>query len=156
MVSGIETATRSEPAAPASMRIGEVAQLTGTTPRTIRYYEEIGLLGTPPDRIQGKHRCYTEADVERIREIVRLRDLLGLSLEQLGRLVEAETARAEIRREYRSTDDPDRHRELLEQAAHHLDTQLELVRRRIRELTGLERELADKRATVVEKLQALS
>jgi MerR family transcriptional regulator, repressor of the yfmOP operon len=156
MVSAIETATRTETAASAPMRIGEVAQLTGTTPRTIRYYEEIGLLGSAPDRAQGKHRCYTGADVERIREIVRLRDLLGLSLEQLGRLVEAETARAEIRREYRSTDDPHRHRELLEQAAHHLDTQLELVHRRITELTGLERELADKRATVAEKLQALS
>ena len=39
----------------------------------------------PTDREQGKHRCYTEADVERIKEIVRLRDLLGLSLEQLSR-----------------------------------------------------------------------
>jgi DNA-binding transcriptional MerR regulator len=150
MVSSTDTAV----AAP--MRIGEVAQLTGTTPRTIRYYEEIGLLGKTADRAQGKHRCYTEADVERIQEIVRLRDLLGLSLEQLGRLVEAETARAEIRREYRSTDDPSRRRELLEQAAHHLDTQLELVRRRITELTGLERELASKRAAVDEKLQALN
>ena len=77
-----------------SMRIGEVAELTGTTPRTIRYYEEIGLLGAAVDRAEGKHRCYTEADVERIREIVRLRDLLGLSLDQLSQLVEAETARA--------------------------------------------------------------
>jgi DNA-binding transcriptional MerR regulator len=138
------------------MRIGEVARLTGTTPRTIRYYEEIGLLGAPGDRVQGKHRSYTVADVERIREIVRLRDLLGLSLEQLGRLVEAETARAEIRREYRSTDDPARHRELLEQATHHLDTQLELVRRRVKELSALERDLTAKRASVDEKLRALS
>jgi DNA-binding transcriptional MerR regulator len=138
------------------MRIGEVARLTGTTPRTIRYYEEIGLLGSSGDRQQGKHRSYTMADVERIREIVRLRDLLGLSLEQLGKLVEAETARAEIRREYRSTGDPARQRELLEQAAHHLDTQLELVRRRLRELSSLERELSEKRAGVEEKLTALS
>ena len=66
-----------------SIRIGELAELTGTTPRTIRYYEEIGLLGGTADREQGKHRCYTTADVERLKEIVRLRDLLGLSLEQL-------------------------------------------------------------------------
>ena len=95
------------------MRIGEVAELTGTTPRTIRYYEEIGLLGAPADRAEGEHRCYSEADVERIREIVRLRDLLGLSLDQLSQLVEAETARAAIRREYHATDDPGRQRELL-------------------------------------------
>ena len=142
------------PAGPA-MRIGEVAELTGTTPRTIRYYEEIGLLGAAAEREQGKHRCYTDADVERIREIVRLRDLLGLSLDQLSQLLEAETARAEIRREYRETEDPDRQRELLEQAARHIDTQLELVRERVGELAALERELAAKRALVDEKLAAL-
>ena len=38
------------------LRIGEVAELTGTTPRTIRYYEEIGLLPGAADRAQGKHR----------------------------------------------------------------------------------------------------
>ncbi len=42
-----------------TMRIGEVAELTGTTPRTIRYYEEIGLLSGGTEREQGKHRCYT-------------------------------------------------------------------------------------------------
>src|SRR5581483_10889733 len=61
------------------LRIGEVADLLGTTPRTIRYYEEIGLLPDAHDREQGKHRCYTEVDVERVREIMRLRDLLGLT-----------------------------------------------------------------------------
>ncbi len=67
-----------------SLRIGEVAELTGTTPRTIRYYEEIGLLPGAEDRTQGQHRVYTPADVDRIKEIVRLRDLLGLSLDQLS------------------------------------------------------------------------
>jgi len=137
------------------MRIGEVAKLTGTTPRTIRYYEEIGLLGTAGEREQGKHRSYAQADVERLREIVRLRDLLGLSLDQLRRLVEAETARAELRREYRATEDPDRQRELLERADHHLDTQLELVRQRLAELSALEGELADKRTNVQRKLGEL-
>jgi len=138
-----------------SMRIGEVAELIGTTPRTIRYYEEIGLLGTAGDREQGKHRCYTPGDVERLQEIVRLRDLLGLSLEQLSKLLEAETARAEIRREYRETEDAGRQRWLLEQAAGHIDTQLELVHQRVSELTALERELSEKRALVDTKLAAL-
>ncbi len=59
-------------AAGRTMRIGEVAELTGTTPRTIRYYEEIGLLSGGTERETGKHRCYTQADVERVKEIVRL------------------------------------------------------------------------------------
>src|SRR5437588_4320462 len=82
-----------------TLRIGEVAEQTGTTPRTIRYYEEIGLLPGAVDRVQGKHRVYTDAYIERINEIVRLRVLLGLSLEQLSQLLEAESARAELRRD---------------------------------------------------------
>jgi len=142
-------------ATPRPMRIGEVAELTGTTPRTIRYYEEIGLLGAGAEREQGKHRCYSEADVERIKEVVRLRDLLGLSLEQLSQLVEAETARAEIRREYRATDDPDRQRTLLGQSLGHIETQLALVRGRLAELGALEAELADKQRVVTGKLADL-
>ena len=65
------------------LRIGEVAELTGTTTRTIRYYEEIGLL-RGGERAQGKHRFYTQTDADRIHEIVRLRNLLGVSLEQLS------------------------------------------------------------------------
>jgi DNA-binding transcriptional MerR regulator len=138
-----------------SMRIGEVAELTGTTPRTIRYYEEIGLLGSASDREQGKHRCYTEADVERIREVIRLRNALGLTLEQLSQSVEAETARAEIRRELVETADPGRRRELLLQAQVHIETQLRLVRERLGELGALEEELVSKQGLVAEKIDAL-
>ncbi|MGI8864331.1 MAG: MerR family transcriptional regulator [Solirubrobacteraceae bacterium] len=134
------------------LRIGEVAELTGTTPRTIRYYEEIGLLPGAADRPQGQHRCYTLGDVERINEIVRLRDLLGLSLEQVSKLLEAEVARAELRREYAQTDDPAERRGILEQALGHIGTQLDLVRGRRAELQKLERELVRKQRTVGERL----
>jgi DNA-binding transcriptional MerR regulator len=154
-----------EPAAPAGsdldaatarMRIGEVAELTGTTPRTIRYYEERGLLGPSGERAQGKHRCYSLADVERIKEIVRLRDLLGLSLEELSQLIEAETARAGIRRELAETEDSGRRRELITQAGSHVETQLGLVQGRIAELRSLEAALLEKRATVARKLAELA
>ena len=122
------------------MRIGEVAELTGTTPRTIRYYEEIGLLAGGVERELGKHRCYTEADVQRIHEIVRLKDLLGLSLEQLSQLLEAESARADIRRELKETEDPSKRKELVTRSLGHIETQLTLVRGRITALGKLERE----------------
>lgn len=138
-----------------SLRIGEVAELTGTTPRTIRYYEEIGLVPGSADRIQGKHRCYTPGDVERIKEIVRLRDLLGLSLEQLSQLLEAEAARAELRREYHQADDPGTRRRILDQALGHLATQLELVRGRRHELEQLEEDLVARRNRVHERLSEL-
>jgi DNA-binding transcriptional MerR regulator len=135
------------------MRIGEVAELTGTTPRTIRYYEEIGLLGGEPAREQGKHRAYTQADVDRVKEVLRLRDLLGLSLEQLAQLVDAETARAEIRKELETAEDPVHRRALREQALTHIAGQLELVRRRLTELKSLERELTQKQRLVRERME---
>jgi DNA-binding transcriptional MerR regulator len=139
-----------------TVRIGELAELTGTTPRTIRYYEEIGLLDGAADRDQGKHRCYTQADVDRVREIVRLRDLLGLSLEQLSKLLEAENARAELRREYHQTDAPAARRSILEQALGHIATQLELVRERKQELEQLERELVEKQRSVKQRVSELT
>jgi DNA-binding transcriptional MerR regulator len=138
-----------------TLRIGEVAELTGTTPRTIRYYEEIGLLGAVAERTQGKHRLYTESDVERVREIVRLRDLLGLSLDQLSQLLEAEAARAELRREYHQVEDPAARRRILEQALGHLVTQIELVQGRRRELEQLEGELIEKRRSIHQRLGEL-
>lgn len=137
------------------LRIGELAELVGTTPRTIRYYEEIGLLGSVEERAQGKHRCYTQTDLERVKEIIRLRDLLGLSLEQLSQLLEAETARAEIRREYRQSEDPATRRRLLTEASRHIAIQLDLVRGRRRELEQLEAELAAKQQSVQERLAQL-
>jgi MerR family transcriptional regulator, repressor of the yfmOP operon len=138
------------------LRIGEVAELTGTTPRTIRYYEEIGLLPPTGERELGKHRAYSRADVGRVQEILRLRNLLGLSLEQLSQLLAAEDARAEIRREYRQADDPGQQRRLLQEALGHIGTQLDLVRSRRRELEELERELVDKRRQVQKRLSDLS
>jgi DNA-binding transcriptional MerR regulator len=136
------------------LRIGEVAELTGTTPRTIRYYEEIGLLHGGK-RAQGKHRCYSEADVERVREILRLRDLLGLSLDQLSQLLEAETARAELRREYHRTEQPAKRRRILEQALGHISTQLQLVLGRREELVRLERELSERKSKLERALAEL-
>jgi DNA-binding transcriptional MerR regulator len=138
-----------------ALRIGELAALTGTTPRTIRYYEEIGLLPGSADRAQGKHRFYTEADADRVREIVRLRDLLGLSLDELSRLLEAEAARADLRREWEVAEEPDDRRRILGESLGHIATQLDLVRRRTRELQQLESELVARRRRVRDKLREL-
>lgn len=70
-------------------RIGEVAETVGVTPRTIRYYEELGLLGATEERVKGSHRLYADSDVARLRELVSMRDLLGLKLEDMTELAEA-------------------------------------------------------------------
>jgi DNA-binding transcriptional MerR regulator len=131
------------------LRIGEVAKLTGTTPRTIRYYEEIELLPTAGDREPGAHRTYEEEDVERLTELLRLKDLLGLSLEDLKELVSAEDARAALRREWQGgIEDPVRRREVLDESLGHIARQLTLVRRRRDEIAKLEDELLARRRRV--------
>ena len=136
------------------MRIGEVALASGVTPRTIRYYEELGLLPAS-NREQGKHRTYTQTDVERLKEVTRLRDLLGLSLEELRSVVVAEAVRADARRRYRESDSPEERRAALEEALPHLDTQIGLVRRRAAELKELENDLVDRRKRALRALREL-
>ncbi|MFL5820917.1 MAG: MerR family transcriptional regulator [Solirubrobacteraceae bacterium] len=132
------------PVATRPLRIGDVARAVDTTTRTIRYYEEIGLLG-PADRPAGGHRAYAESDVERLREIIRLKRLLGVSLEELKQLVEAQDARAALRAEWRRGARPLRRRDILTEALGHIDSQLTLVRRRRREIERLEDELTSRR-----------
>jgi DNA-binding transcriptional MerR regulator len=126
------------------LRIGEVAERVGITPRTIRYYEERGLLGTSSDRAKGSHRLYGESDVTRLRELVRLRDLLGLSIEEMVGLAEAEEARASLRDQWAdTTDDSDRLR-IVDAAIPLVERQLQLVRERRETLAAFSRELSAK------------
>jgi DNA-binding transcriptional MerR regulator len=139
-----------------SLRIGEVAKLVGTTPRTIRYYEEIGLLPESPDRASGSHRLYTQDEVDRLLEVMRLKSLLGVSLEELKTLLTAEEARSAVRAQLRREDvEPQRRRRLLEEALCHIERQLALVRGRAAELEKLQEELAQTRARVRRKIRAL-
>jgi DNA-binding transcriptional MerR regulator len=135
------------------IRIGEVAERTGVTPRTIRYYEEIGLLGGGSDREAGRHRVYADADVERLREALRLKALLGVSLDELKELLEVEEARGVLRAEWRhGNPDRERRREILDQALGHVERQLDLLARRRAEIAKLERELQERRRSLRAKL----
>jgi MerR family transcriptional regulator, repressor of the yfmOP operon len=127
-----------------SYRIGEVAERVGVTTRTIRYYEELGLLGTAAGRVKGTHRLYDDADISRLEELIRLRDLLGLSLEELVGLAEAEEARAALRDRWaESASDRERAR-IVKAAIPLVEQQLELVHRRQQKLSDFADELSEK------------
>lgn len=139
---------------PRVLRIGKLAERTGVTPRTIRYYEEIGLLECG-ERRKGSHRTYDEADVERVLELTQLRDLLNLSLDELKQIVEAEEARAILRRRFHETDSDVERLRIVEEALPHVETQLELVRRRGRELAQLEEDLVARRKSLLARKRQL-
>jgi DNA-binding transcriptional MerR regulator len=143
-------------ATPAGLRIGDLARRAGTTPRTVRYYEELGLLPSAAERDAGRHRTYSEDDVERLEQLLRLKDLLGLTLDELRDVVEHEDARSALRQEFRhGTPSPARRREILTEALEHIAQQLALVQRRRDKLDALETELEAKQAQLRGRLLEL-
>ncbi len=138
------------------LRIGEVADRLGVTTRTIRYYEERGLLGGDASRAKGSHRHYDEADIVRLQELIRLRDLLGLSLDELIELAENEEARALLRDQW---EEPTTHAErlrIVEAAMPLVERQLELVRARQATLAEFADELESKLASITQRRRELS
>ena len=72
-------------------RIGDLAQATGVTVDTLRYYEREGLL-PPAERTAGGFRCYSQETAQRMRFIKQAREL-GLSLQEIRQLVHPENGR---------------------------------------------------------------
>jgi MerR family transcriptional regulator, repressor of the yfmOP operon len=140
----------------AGLRIGEVAKRVGTTPRTIRYYEEIGILPSEGGRESGRHRLYGEREVQRLTDALRLKELLGVSLDELRELLEAQDARAALREEWQQSEPgAERRREMLAESLRLIDRQLALVRRRRDQIAALEEELAGKRRLVTRRMREL-
>jgi MerR family transcriptional regulator, repressor of the yfmOP operon len=112
------------------LRIQEVAVDTGLTARSIRYYEEVGLL-EPAARSEGDYRLYDADDLERLRFIKGLRDDAGFSLAEIGQILGDEAARTRNRERFRSTDDPAERKAVLRDGMARIDRQIATLRTKI-------------------------
>ena len=117
----------SDPDVTPLLRIQEVAAALGLTTRTIRYYEEIGLL-EPAGRSGGDYRQYDADDIERLRFIKGLRDDAGFSLAEIGQLLEDDAARARNRARFRSTTDAAERRAIVDDALARVERQIASLR----------------------------
>ena len=118
-------------------RIGELAAKVGVTERTIRYYEELGLLESVK-RLDGGVRVYTDDDVRRLKYIGKLK-MLGLTLQEM----------LELERMYR------RHRSnrsVLPRLIEQLDAHLATLSDRMSELGALRDEIREYREHVTQRL----
>lgn len=131
------------------MRIGEVATRTGLTARTIRYYEEVGLLPLDPERGKGKHRHYDEADVDQLQLIHSLSRLLGTPLDEVQRLVRPELAQVGSDRHWEGIETLVQRLSVVETALAAVKVLLEVVGARRAELLELEAAL-ERRLAVIE------
>jgi len=124
----------------ARYQIGEVADRTGVTQRTLRFYEEKGLL-RPPERMDGGFRLYSEEDVQRIEYIRRLQQYLGFTLAEIKEMVEAEDLRQQIIATFR----PDRELPARLERVHRiigaLERQLEVVDHKVEALAEMQGDL---------------
>lgn len=74
--------------APRGLRIGQVAERLGVSERTLRYYDEIGLV-TPSERSPGGNRRYADTDIQRVEHIRRLQEICGLNLNEITKVMTA-------------------------------------------------------------------
>ncbi len=127
-----------------TMLIGEVAAATGLTQRTLRYYEEIGLL-PPATRLEGGFRLYSPDDVTRLRRIVELKRMLGFSLVEVKEMLEMEDERKEQRSAYHREADPAARREAVTRS-------LDLARRQLATLDSRLAGLLELKAKTEERI----
>jgi len=131
-------------------RIGDVAEALGLTPRTIRYYEELGLLN-PAAHKSGANRRYDAEDLERLRLIKRLREVVGLSLADIRTFLETEDERRALKTEYHATTDPARQVEVLDRFEPILQRRVDLLEHKLASVQTL---LDEERARL-ERVRAL-
>ncbi|MBI2724401.1 MAG: MerR family transcriptional regulator [Chloroflexi bacterium] len=127
----------------AYLQIGEVAERTGVTQRTLRFYEEKGLL-RPPSRLDGGFRLYSEADMRRVEQIKRLQTLLGFTLADIKEMVEAEEVKLQIRAQYRRDADVSDRKAKLSRAIEVTERQVAVIDQKLAALEEMKAHLAQK------------
>ena len=128
------------------LQIGEVAERTGVTQRTLRFYEEKGLL-KPPTRMEGGFRLYSEADIQRVERIRRLQQLLGFSLAEIKEMVEAEEVKMQLRAEYRPDAALPQKRAQVLRAIEVTERQHALIRQKVDALAEMQSKLEERLTT---------
>jgi DNA-binding transcriptional MerR regulator len=116
-------------------QIGELASALGVTTRTLRFYEQLGLID-PPQRTEGGIRFYDKEDIRRIKFVLKVKEL-GLSLKQMQELAEI----------YHQTKMPDK---IMPRLIEILDGHTDAIHRKIRKLSSLDRDIQEYRKRIVE------
>ena len=130
----------------AYLQIGEVAERTSVTQRTLRFYEEKGLL-RPPTRMEGGFRLYSEDDVRRVEHIRRLQNLLGVTLAEIKEMVEAEEVLRELKAQYRPESDISEKKRQLRKAIDIVTRQHGIVSQKAEQMSEMKAQLEERLGT---------
>src|SRR2546425_12234339 len=130
----------------AYLQIGEVAERRGVTQRTLRFYEEKGLL-RPPSRMDGGFRLYSESDVGRVEQVRKLQNLLGVTLAEIKEMVDAEEILRELRAQYRPESALAEKRRQLEKAIEGVQAQYAIVNHKTEQMEEMKAQLEERLKT---------
>ena len=128
------------------LQIGEVAERTEVTQRTLRFYEERGLL-KPPTRMEGGFRLYSESDIQRVERIRRLQKLLGFALAEIKEMVDAEEVKMQLKADYRPEAALSQKRDQVLRAIEVTERQHDLIRQKVSALTDMQSKLEERLTT---------
>ncbi|HXZ07159.1 MAG TPA: MerR family transcriptional regulator [Paraburkholderia sp.] len=125
---------------PTLLTVSEAAERLNVTPRTLKYYEERGLV--TPCRSEGRYRLYDGNDLERFSRILRLRSL-GFSLQGITEMLKRPLEPVEGGRNRYSMDSLRAIRDGIAQQVDSLNERIDAVRRELKEAQALKAELSD-------------
>lgn len=151
-----QLASEAAAAVPAAMKIGELADLTGVTARTLRYYEELGLIAPEARGAPTQSRRYAASEARRVRRIKELQEVLGADLCEIRDALRAEDRLEGLREVYHSSSSPVTQAAVLAEAVGVADRQLAQIAERQRRLERLRVELEERRNRHLAKLSALA
>ncbi|MGF6238868.1 MULTISPECIES: MerR family transcriptional regulator [Paraburkholderia] len=134
---------------PTLLTVRDAADRLNVTPRTLKYYEERGLVS--PTRSEGRYRLYDEDDLERFARILRLRSL-GFSLQGITEMLKRPLESTETGSNRFSTESLQAIRDGLSQQVDALDARIEAMRRELKEAQTLKAELSHDLDYVVRRL----
>lgn len=137
------------------MKIDQVAKRSGLTKRTIRFYEEIGLLSAPK-RTEGGVRLYSEDDMEELEKVMQAKEVLGFSLQELQSFMKI-GKQLELNKEgYLLSLDPKERLEKLLDIEAQLSVQHQLITKKLETIQSFKKDLEtmkERAAHAIEQLQ---
>lgn len=122
------------------IKIDDVAKQSGLTKRTIRYYEQIGLLPSPP-RSEGGMRLYSQEHIDFLKKITNAKEVMGFSLQELQQFI-ALSETLELRKaDYRQVKGTSEQTEKLKKIVNIVEEQLNLIEQKKKKILKVEEDL---------------
>jgi len=129
--------------------VEEVAKKMNVTPRTLHYYEEMGLI-TPASRTAGGHRLYDDQVVAKLFRILQIKDSLGTSLQEIREIMSSEDAMERLKESYQEISSEHEKQFIIEEYSSHLVRIIGKIDEKIANLSEMKKTFTDRLHRVIE------